>query len=558
MSSQMNAEANDKRFDHYRSDEDDNMGFIDELLLSVEPPKPVIEIEQKAIDAHQVTGESLAVCAFRYGLNIGDKKWWRDPEDLNDDVHTGKFDLIGKYKSPLVDMAKSVAQAVQFPINTTFLHIVGVMSSITIRRFNYKSRFGGQNHCGLYTLGAQPPSTGKSPTNKHMVAPIKHYVDADNERNEPLRMILDTEIKELEKEFERCKVKGERRDIADKIIDRRKNLLLLSEYTWGVTDGTAEGIEEDAAKQQGRFSIVSDEAEAVSVVFGLIYGKGDSNLGFILKGFDGGDQLTLRVGRKGYRGTVIGCVAVLAQESTVSTILSAGRDAGKSRGLCERFLILSEPNIIHEKNHRLFRPVPPTIEKTYVDTVASIVNQQFDVNLYFDAEALEFLVTIIEGLQVHIADGGKYANELMRGVIGKAEAQICKIASTLHIAKEWSPSGNKSLEIGVNEVSAAANMYMQIIKSFVGVAEGEGIAGKKLELRVAANRLKAILIDSKKPRQQIKYPEFSDSLKNTAPFSSVRGLRKYLRGLMPDLQEAGFIVYDKEKDFIYINPKLRD
>lgn len=553
----MNAE--DKSFDLYRSDEDD-LAFaneIDELLESVRPPLPIVEIEQKTIEAHQITGEPLSVCAFRYGLPINDKKWWKDPDDIHDDQESVKIDLIGKYKNPIVDMSRAVAKSVQFPLNTTFLHIVGVMSSTTIRKFTYRSRYGAPKHCGLYTLGAQPPSTGKSPTNKLLVDPIKHYVDAENEKNEPLRMLLEDEIKRLEKEFDKCKVLGERRDIAEKIIDKRKDLLELSEYTWGITDGTAEGIEESAAKQHGRFSIVSDEAEAVSVVFGL-YNKGEANLGFVLKGFDGGDQLTLRIGRKGYKGTVIGAVAVLAQESTVTKVLGAGREGGGSRGICERFLIISEPNIIHEKNHRVFVPVPSDVEKTYLDTVAAIVNQQFDVCVYFSDAAIDFIITILEGLQVHISDGGKYANELMRGVIGKAETQICKIAATLHIAKEWSPKGKKNHEISVDEVAAAANMYIQIIKSFVGVAANEGVAGKELELQVAAKRLKAIINNPKKPRLQIKYADFADSLRNTAPFSSVSGLRKYVLGLIPDLQKSCFIVFDEEKKIIFINPKLKD
>jgi hypothetical protein len=110
----------------------------------------------------------------------------------------------------------------------------------------------------------------------------------------------------------------------------------------------------------------------------------------------------------------------------------------------------------------------------------------------------------------------------------------------------------------VHEVAAAANIYVQLIKSFVNVAEDEGIAGKKLEMRVAEKRLTAIISDTKKPRSQISYPKFADSLRNTAPFSTVRGHRTYIRPLMKDLQDSGFIVYDKEKDFIYINPKLKD
>ncbi len=553
----------DKSFDLYKNDDDENaFDFaeeLDSLLLSVAPPKPIVELEQKAIDAHQITGEALAVCAFKYGLNINEKRWWRDPEDLNDDVKTGKFDLIGKYKNPVVDMSKAVAASVQFPVNTTFLHIVGVVSSVTIRRFTYRTRFGSVKHCGLYTLGAQPPSTGKSPTNQHLVDPVKHYVNADNEKNEPMRMLVADEIKSMERDFDKKTTpKGEKRDIAERLIQKKRELMALNEYTWGATDATAEGLEESAAMQGGRFAIVSDEAEAVTVVFGVNYGDGSANMGFVLKGFDGGDQLTLRVGRKGYRGTVIGSVAVLAQESMVTTILNAGRSGGGSRGVCERFLIISEPNIIHEKNHRVFIPVPDEVSKKYLDMTAAMVNQQFDVTVYFSADSIEFIIQILEGLQVHISDGGKYANELMRGIIGKAETQICKIASTLHIAKEWAPGGHKNLEIQVGEVSAAANMYTQIIKSFVGVAEGEGVAGKTLEMRVASKRLRTIINDQKKPRQHIKYSDFADSLRNTAPFSSVRGHRKYIKNLLPEMQELGFIVHDAEKDIVFINPKLKE
>ena len=81
-------------------------------------------------------------------------------------------------------------------------------------------------------------------------------------KNEPPGCCLEDEIKRLEKEFDMQSAR-ERQRYRRKIIDKRKDLLELSEYTLGITDGTAEGIEESAVKQHGRFSIVSDEAEAV-------------------------------------------------------------------------------------------------------------------------------------------------------------------------------------------------------------------------------------------------------------------------------------------------------
>lgn len=554
----MNAE---QEFYLHKNDTNDNAAMAAELesLFQSVDMAPRSEIESKAMDEQQITGEPLSIIAHKYNLDLRDARWWSAPLDLNDDINQGKMDLIGAYKNPLCDMAKAVALNVQFPFNTTFLHILGVVSSATIRHFSYKSRYGSLKHCGLYTLGAQPPSTGKSPTNKYIVDAIKHYTDIDNEKNAPMRMLIADEVERLEKEFKKSKIANEKKHLAERIIAKKKELILISEYTWGTTDATAEAIEECAAKQGGRFSIVSDEAEALSVVFGLNYGStGLANLGFVLKGFDGGDQLTLRVGRQGYKGTVVGSVAVLAQESTVSKVLSAGRDGGGSRGICERFLILSEPNIIHQKDHRKISKIPDHIERSYAEMIAAIVNTRIDTSLTFSDEALEFVVTILEGLQVHIIDGGKYANELMRGVIGKAETQIYKIASVLHIAKEWSPPFNKRTEVQVAEVSAASQIYVQLMRSFVDTAQDEGVAGQVLELRVIAKKFKAILSDAKKPRQIIKYSDFADNLKNTLPFTNVKGLRKYMRNLIPQIQMSSFAIYDEKTSSFFINPKLKD
>ena len=547
----------------YSADPNDNAAMaaeLEALFRETQQVAPLSEIENKAIQEHQITGDPLCIIAQKYNLDLRNKDWWGTPKDFNDDIHQEIVDLIGTYRNPLVDMAKAVAMNVQFPINTTFLHVLGAVSSATIRRFAYKSRYGAMKHCGLYTLGAQPPSTGKSPTNKYIVDPIKKYIDQDNERNEPVRMLLADEVERLEKEFKKSKIQNEKKNLAERIIAKKRELLLNQEYVWGTTDTTAEALEESAASQNGRFAIVSDEAEAVSVVLGLNYNpNGLANMGFVLKGFDGGEQLTLRVGRKGYRGTVVGSVAVMAQESTVTNILRAGREGGGSRGICERFLILSEPNIIHKKNYRQVSNIPDFIQSNYNQMIAAIINTQNDVSLVFSDEAIEFVIQILEGLHVHIVDGGKYANELMRGIIGKAETQIYKIAATLHIAKEWAPpSFTKREVIQVAEVAAAAQIYVQLVRSFVDVAADEGVAGKTLELRVIAKRLKSIVNDGKKPRQIIKLADFTDSIKNTLPFSNIRGLRKYIKNLIPDMQQASLVVLDEKEGNLFINPHFKD
>jgi len=540
---------------------DENNQFAHELeqLLAQSNGVDLDAASTKAIEEHHATGLPLAVCAFKYGLPLQDPRWWGECDDLNEDFYDHRIDLIGGYQNPLVDMAKAVAAAIQFPLNTTFLHAVGVLSTTTINRFRYKSRYSSYKHAGLFTMAAQPPSTGKSPTNGHLTNPIIRAVDELNEKNKPMRMILAVEIDGLEKDLKSTAKKNGRREIAETIIDKKKNLELVNAYEWGVTDATAEALEDCSSKQRGRFSIVSDEAEAVSVVFGLNYSNGTANLGFMLKGFDGGNQKTLRMGRQGYSGEVFGSVAVLAQESTVATILRTGRSDAGSRGMCERFLLLNEPNIIHEKDHRNYQSIPYEVEKNYKHMIGEIINTEIDTVLEFSEDSIEYVIQFLEGMQKHISDGGKFANELMRGVIGKSDTQIYKIATTLHIAKEWSIGGSKSLIIQIKETEAAVKMYLQLIKSFMDVAETEGIAGQTLEMRVAAKRLSAIISDQRKPRTCIKHPDFSDGLKNTSPFSKVRGIRKHLKtNLLPAMQSAGYIVFDEKNLMIYINPKLKE
>jgi hypothetical protein len=297
--------------------------------------------------------------------------------------------------------------------------------------------------------------------------------------------------------------------------------------------------------------------EGVSVLFGANYGDKSPNLGVVLKGFDGGFQNSLRIGRQGYSGRLFGAVAVLAQESTVKAILNAGRQGGGSRGVCERFLIIQEPNIIHKRDPRQSIQVPFDTTKNYRALVENILNSN-GVRLTLSTESHEFLMDLLVGFRDRMADGGQFSGELMRSVIGKADAQLCKIASVLHIAKEWSPSGSQKTVIHRSEFEHAAAMYVQLIRSFYSAAESEGIDGELPMLRAAAKKLTAIIGSDKKPRANIRYTDFSDSLRNTKPFSDIKGLRKtVLEKLIPALVDAGFIIFDSNEGLIHINPRLK-
>lgn len=517
----------------------------------------------EVLQMHYVTGRPLAECALKAGKSLNDRKWWVAPQDLNDDSqYNNRVDFIGTvgnrrepYDNPLTRMAMTAAACVQFPVNTAMLHLCGVFSAALIRRFHYL-RFGGEKKPpGLYTICAQPPSAGKSPINSYFVSPIRRAIAEENDRNEPMRMLIANELQKLEHEL----AKKPSREVAERIADKRRELESVRKYDFGYTDVTPEALEESASKQDGRFSIVSDEAEGVTVLVGLNYSNGNGNLGLVLGGFDGGTQKSGRIGRQGIDSRLVGAVAVMSQESTVAAILRTGRDENGSRGVCERFWLLDEPNIIGERDAHKYTPIDHAIYDEYKSLINAICSQASDVAITISTEADNFLKDYQNAILPFIRDGGKYNDELMRGVIGKATTQICKMATVLHCAREWSPSGRRSTVIELRDVQQASDMYTQMLKCFASSAEDQNVAGEKIEMRACEYKLKQIITAKDSPKSQISFADFCNGLTRIKPFINQRkGHRKYCETkLIPLMVESGHIVYDSERKVIFINPFLR-
>lgn len=531
----------------------------DPILAEIDSFIGIGDLDDQLIQESQVTGRPLAECALKRGLNLNDKKWWDAPKDLNDDTSIGRPDMIGKYDSALSRMARAIAQCVQFPESTAMIHACGVLSTAMIRRFSY-TRFGSKKPVGLYIAAAQPAGAGKSPTNDYLVDPISSKIMEQNEKNRPRMMAVTKDLLKLRAEFEKNKNEIKDMELADRVLTKERELMEVSPYEYGFTDATPEALEEVAAKQNGRFTIVTDEAEGVSVLVGANYNKPGAmpNLGLMLKGWDGGHQNSARIGRPGYKGRLYGAVSVLAQESTVAAILRTGRSDNGSRGACERFWLLDEQNILDKKDHDNYKPIPANVKEDYAELAQNIVSQKEDVSFTFSAQAHSYLMQVIKSLHPNICDGGKWSDDLMRGVITKADTQICKMASVLHASKEYAPGGQRGTEIQQAEVMHATYMYMQMIRSFNAAAEHQNIGGEMPYVRAAADRMREFMRDMKNPKSQISYVDFCESIKNRKPFFGGKNHRKQCKDKwIPLLIESRHIVYDPNSQTIFINPHLK-
>jgi hypothetical protein len=554
--------------DDYYSEYSSSDANYDPVLAEIDSFIGIGDLDETIIQESQVTGRTLAECAMARGLNMNDKKWWVKPQDLYDDQQYGKIDFFPDqrdrskpYDNPIFNMAASIAECVQFPRNTAVLHGCGIFSSLMIRKFSYVQFGDARKHPGLYTVAAQPPSSGKSPVNDYFSWPAISYIRQKNQEKEPERLLLQMEIRKITKEIETKGasgiVAGERARI---LTDKKESLEAIAPYRFGFTDATPEALEEIASKQSGRFSIISDEAEGVSVLTGVNYSakNGTPNLGLILKGWDAGYQNTARQSREGADTKLFGAIAVLAQGSTVNAILNSGSTEAGSRGVCERFWILDEPNILHQRNPRQYKPVDKAIRAHYEQLVKNVIDENFDIDLRISKEAHDFIVEYKCGLLPLMVDGAKYSDDFLRSVLGKADTQICKMASVLHVAKQWSPGCERLREIQIDEVAQAASMYTQMIRCFVTAAEDNNIAGEATEMRIIEQKLKQFATTKENPRLIVPLGDLCEKIKRTKPFIGRKNLRTSIKEkVLPLLVASNHIVFDKKTLNIFINPYLK-
>lgn len=123
----------------------------------------------------------------------------------------GELDDLKKADSPnlacsergdlLTTISKSMAEYLQFPASTIFLHGLGCVASALTRSF--KINYGFDDiPVNLYVVTAQPPSTGKSAVNKLFLVPILKSYKALNDVYETERKQLKREVRNLEKSLE--------------------------------------------------------------------------------------------------------------------------------------------------------------------------------------------------------------------------------------------------------------------------------------------------------------------------------------------------------------------
>lgn len=478
-----------------------------------------------------------------------DASMWFAPKSEGDTESYNEFDNLIVNDS-LGAYAKAVAQSIKFPEATTYAFGLAAVASAMQINFFYRY-FGIEKPVTLYVIASQPPGTGKSGVKDSFCTPIKAAYDDINVVNHIERQMLESKLKDEQKEAEKASGSdNELRARLTKIEEINGEIAETPVYQYAFQDVTAEALEASALKQRGIFNVISDEATAVSALLGTMYGDGKANNGMLLKGWDGELVETGRISREGGVGKVRGVFAILAQDEAIRGMIENGL---RGNGALERFLMVREKPTLGTRDHSIYKPVPYDLKQVYEETVTNLVRQQNPVCFELSKEAQEFIAYLKNDYEPHLADGGKYSHALLRGAIGKLDKNVIKIACILHGFENWKPGGKRSKTIQLEQVMQAHHVYKQLIQAYETTAQSQGYMGAQTEMSKVIDAIQR-QIDRKKT--SIPLRNLRDLLKSHPVFAGMPKLTEHLKTkVLPDLEAANYVVFHGST--IFFNPSLK-
>ncbi|MEZ8401455.1 hypothetical protein CWO23_00960 [Vibrio splendidus] len=384
---------------------------------------------------------------------------------------------IGRFSSELAKSAK-------MPRDTTFLTVLSIFSSVACRVYRVRYEHGGAQPISINFCGEQPPAAAKSRVLSEAQRPVIQAVIADSKAiykdlDEKQRQIIDASDKDVEKAL-----KAELKPIQQKLNS-------IFEF---VTDTTPEALDTCLVNTNGYYSIASAEQGAINTLMGLSYGDGKSvsNRDLVLKGWNGEWHSSKRKTRESYKGYVVGAITAIAQDGMIENLLKAS----DTSGVIERFILWAESTLLGERDHTQYHKMNEQVVNDYHHALVELYNKIANRD-YFDLLELSLSVRAWDkikhrrnDLEPTIANDGENANTLLRGLIGKYDIHVMKIAACLHLSNT-----QESLLIHddrVSEAMAIVDLYISHLKSLISESA----------IQAFSERERAVL-DYVKPKQRV-------------------------------------------------------
>ena len=461
------------------------------------------------------------------------------------------FDVVGK-------LARNIANSVQFPEASAYMHFIGCVSSAMLGRFTVEYH-GTEQPTALYVVTSQPPSTGKSAINSLAIAPMICEVERINEQRKKERKKVMAKLKGVEKELKSERSGTELGALYEEKEELEEKLEKLCDIVFPVSDTTPEGLAK-INNRQGNFAVISDEATSINSLLGLTYANSDrkSNSELVLKAWDSGHVSIARANADNNMSFIaLGCMSVIAQDETINGIMDAG---ARGIGVSERFLLVREQTFlgkrkfVDENGDLEYTPVDKTLKAQYFQLVHNIMTEQ-NVVLKPSKGAMRVLNLARQELEPDLADGGKYSHTMLRGALGKMDKQVIRIASVLHVIRNWfneNGTPQKSREIEMETMQEALVIFGELSKTYINAANASGYAGDEAEM----TKLIEIIIRVSKPGKGVTNARaIYESARKVRPFVGQAGIMKRIEEkLLPMLEERNYVCCVGKS--VYVNPCL--
>lgn len=506
-------------------------------------------------EAQGLSAVKVAIQANGYSRSSG---FWGDVKDINSGNDKYPVISLGNDCDVVGKLSRSLAESVQFPVSSAYMHFVGCVSSAMLGRFTVEYH-GTDQPTALYVVTSQPPSTGKSAINSMAIAPIVAEVERINEQRKKERKKIQAKLNGIAKELKSERSGTEYAALYEEKEEYEEKLAKLCDVVFPVSDTTPEGLAKINFRQ-GNFAVISDEATSINSLLGLTYANSErkTNSELVLKAWDSGHVSIARANAENNMSfTALGCMAVIAQDETISGIMEAG---ARGIGVSERFLLVREESFlgrrkfVDDNGDTTYTPVDAGLKADYYKLIHNIMMEQ-SVSLKVSCSAMRVLNMARQEMEPKLADGGEYSHTMLRGALGKMDKQVIRLASVIHTIRNWQDvngTATKSREIDVETMQEALLMFQELSKTYISAANASGHAGQDAELIKIIDTITRL---GKANKGAITARAIYESVRKVRPFLGQAGVMKRIEDhLLPILEDLNYVCLTNGR--VFVNPAL--
>ena len=393
-------------------------------------------------------------------------------------------------------MANHYSEKHNMPESTLILVGLGVLSGLTCRKWNCAYEDGETAPICLYVVAEQDASSGKSTILDAFQKPFITIVEKEIEKieaiiltqEENLKAHLDTEIYLKKEDRYQFKIQTKKLKDAIELLEEKKTKVA---NIMPKTNSTPQALEESLNHTNGFFIATADEQSLIDI---LISGMVNTSNEVLLKGRNSERIVSIRANRyrKGYSGKVTGsfvCFAQPSRDGKMGCIEKIVKASGAT-GLCERFLMISEPEM-PKKNHLKDIPRPSELLTEYAkrfDFLKRLIDKPLKHNelitLKISDKGWREIKKFNNVLEDFISPNKVFSHHTLKQMAKKSTLQIMSIACNLHLS-EFPALALLEDDHYIDDhfVLIAIEIMISLLYSTKDYLERHGYIGSKEELR---------------------------------------------------------------------------